>query len=733
MRDNPELERALDELAVLPPTALASIPTLRRIHARLRAAGCPETLTQAIEDERGFSAAPCAADVDRLHEIFDACARAGTPSAATHYAEEVCGDERLVSDDVTEAYCRDGRCVLDWVEKSLRRVESALDGSGARVREETAETCARTLDACGRAVEALGADASGRGGKGGSEEMKRLQRVRNSLVCRELQCEVMLWAARAGLSEAGSRHGGPAAWAGAVQRRRAAVAPDTTFLDDLLAGVGEHRPAYPFKTIADAARYIFVDGSASPTALLAKRCLFLYFLLDSGLLHDGSPMEYARQAHIHPRLFQETRAAVLLDDHDNEEALNEACEILPRVAHPLLPVKFIASLAARGRPTTALMVSRARGAIASSPNAEMMSLEVSIRLACGLVSEAFLCVRDAFRAFPELRESKTGTHLVRLLLDHGVKNLCLEHVLSLPFYGAMEKVLLDILWEVREDIPVEFGVSYLLNRGRPLEAADLFARAQSEGRFLDERVSKLEDRLRECLARLPTPQKALIANGGTTASADAVLPREIIIDRATEEDFTKTANALAMENDTREFQAVLRGKPGTEGALPFLKPPVELAQSPRVSSLDQTTAALASTSILGSPGRPLRFVRPHEPSEPSTTSPAIPSMLNSARMSSYKVPEPTSYASPFGTTPVRRAPAGEDAEKPKPYAPGSLLFGAQRPLTTPNQPARGTAFPAFLSPTPVRAAIRRANAEQAEPQESPRRSSRLASNPDDSW
>ena len=212
-------------------------------------------------------------------------------------------------------------------------------------------------------------------------QFKRLQSVRDEVVCRQLQAEALLWAARGETSDAaGARYGGPAAWAAPCRDddrpswrpTRCSGASMSTFLDDLLDGVGEHRPAYPFRTLTEAARSIFVDGSASPTALVAKRCLFLYFLLDSGLPHDGSPLEYARQAHIHPRLFQETRAAVLLDDAENEASLDEACALLPKVAHPLLPVKFIASLAARDRAATALVVARARAptGASSTPDTE---------------------------------------------------------------------------------------------------------------------------------------------------------------------------------------------------------------------------------------------------------------------------------------------------------------------------------------------------------------------------
>ena len=56
MHFNADLDRALDELAVLPPQSLAQIPTLRKIHARLRDANCPDVLTQACVDERDFHA-----------------------------------------------------------------------------------------------------------------------------------------------------------------------------------------------------------------------------------------------------------------------------------------------------------------------------------------------------------------------------------------------------------------------------------------------------------------------------------------------------------------------------------------------------------------------------------------------------------------------------------------------------------------------------------------------------
>ena len=193
---------ALDELAILPPSALTSIGTLRRVHASLVAAGAQGLHMDPTTDR---TAPASGEDVERLHEIFDACASAGAPSTATHYVDEVCGDARVVSDNAVEAYLRDGECVLEWAKKSLTRAAFRLDGASGRpaeARRAAAEEATRTLDALRRATEALGADASGRTASDVAPQFKRLQSVRDEVVCRQLQAEALLWAARGETSDA---------------------------------------------------------------------------------------------------------------------------------------------------------------------------------------------------------------------------------------------------------------------------------------------------------------------------------------------------------------------------------------------------------------------------------------------------------------------------------------------------------------------------------------------------
>ena len=312
---------------------------------------------------------------------------------------------------------------------------------------------------------------------------------------------------------------------------------------------------------------------------------------------------------------------------------------------------------------------------------------------------------------------------MRLLLDHGVEKLCLEKILSLPFYGDMEDALLELLWNTRDDVPVESGIAYLLDRGRALEAKALFTRAKTEGRLADDHAAKIIERLRESSARLPASQKAFAMDGDVSRKTNGVLPRALVVEDATSEDMSTTASAMVGE-DERVFRAVLKTTGDDAADAPLVRPPIGLARSSgRDSSLDQTTAAFASTSILNSPGINLTFVRPfratksdgpRDAGETSSSPVAARSVAtpSAAKTSSYEVPEPTAYASPFGVSTTKTHDAStEDAVAPLSATTGSLLFGARRPTRPPSRDAStataAAAFPAFLSPTPRARATRR--------------------------
>ena len=203
---------ALDELAILPPSALTSIGTLRRVHASLVAAGAPARAHGPPTDR---TAPASGEDVERLQgEIFDACASAGAPSTGRRRPRrEECEDGASPITRWTARTLRDGECVLEWAKKSLTRAAFRLDGASGRPAEarRAAAEERRGLDALRRATEALGADASGRTASDVAPQFKRLQSVRDEVVCRQLQAEALLWAARGETSDAAGRldHGGP--------------------------------------------------------------------------------------------------------------------------------------------------------------------------------------------------------------------------------------------------------------------------------------------------------------------------------------------------------------------------------------------------------------------------------------------------------------------------------------------------------------------------------------------
>ena len=156
--DDDALAIALDELAVMRPASLARIPTLRAAHAALASSRCPGV---AAAPARDVADAPEQLDVDRLHDVFDACARAGCASVIAHYVDEVClSDEgRFASDDGATARARDGASASAWARSATRKASERVRASAGRPREArvaAVEDAMRALEAARRTVEALG-------------------------------------------------------------------------------------------------------------------------------------------------------------------------------------------------------------------------------------------------------------------------------------------------------------------------------------------------------------------------------------------------------------------------------------------------------------------------------------------------------------------------------------------------------------------------------------------------
>ena len=588
---SPAGEAALETLVSCLPADLSRVAKLREVHAVCSAAGVVDARSatakpSAGDDEDG------AGDVARLHGLFDAAVRHGASSLVYHYVDEVCGQDDFSSPDGVEAYLRDGEMVAEWAVAATHRAEAILASASASAASnvpsaaDAADAAAAVFEATQDVLGLLGArpDAAGepepleqhRGaGRAGAPDgagsdaasmRKRLQTSHDDASRGGAHATALAWLMREGLGGATTpdRHGGPAAWAGSVRARRAAAAASAggsevsdggvgngvvtgfpalddgaLFLDDLLQGAGAHPPPYPFKSATEAAARVFGEGSARPDALVAKRCLFLYYLLDAGAPVEGAPASFARSARLPPRLFAQTVAAAALDDWDSEKGLAEASELVPKMARADLPAKFVAALVARGAPAAALAAARARGpppldafdddgsdassASAASAFAREADLAVTVRLECGLATEAFLAAAAATAATaPERRDALAGALAARLA-SHAAEKGALSTILELPFEGALERALcawLRVNCGRSSGAPAHFAVQYFLLRGRTAEAA---AEATTAKTLPAETRRKLET----AIAALPEPLRRLRLDDAAAAAAADVGARTL--------------------------------------------------------------------------------------------------------------------------------------------------------------------------------------------------------------
>ncbi|KAL5973050.1 hypothetical protein ACLOJK_039857 [Asimina triloba] len=164
---------------------------------------------------------------------------------------------------------------------------------------------------------------------------------------------------------------------------------------------------YPFENLRAAIDILFLRGSSD--LVIAKQAIFLYYLFDR---HWTMPDEqwrnlvddFAATFGIARHSLLESLNFYLLDD-ETEQALQEACRLLPEIASAATHPKIAQVLLERGKPDAALMVLRCSGRDGLSPYAnlenggsEIIALSeavtaVRVRIECGLLTEAFMYQR----------------------------------------------------------------------------------------------------------------------------------------------------------------------------------------------------------------------------------------------------------------------------------------------------------------------------------------------------
>ncbi|XP_043722662.1 E3 ubiquitin-protein ligase HOS1-like isoform X2 [Telopea speciosissima] len=164
---------------------------------------------------------------------------------------------------------------------------------------------------------------------------------------------------------------------------------------------------YPFEDLRIAADILFLHGSSD--MIEAKRAIFLYYLFDRHWTMPDAKWRYlvddfAGTFGITRHSLLESLTFYLLDDH-TDQALQEACHLLPEIAGPAMHAKITQVLLERQNPDAALMVLRWSGrdglcAYANTEHGEAQLVTlceavtaVRVRVECGLLTEAFMYQR----------------------------------------------------------------------------------------------------------------------------------------------------------------------------------------------------------------------------------------------------------------------------------------------------------------------------------------------------
>ncbi|KAH9721147.1 E3 ubiquitin-protein ligase HOS1 [Citrus sinensis] len=311
---------------------------------------------------------------------------------------------------------------------------------------------------------------------------------------------------------------------------------------------------YPFENLRAAVDILFLHGSSD--LVLAKQAIFLYYLFDQ---HWTMPDEnwrhivddFAATFSITRHSLLESLTFYLLDDQA-DEALQEACHLLPEISGPTTHPKIAQVLLERENPEAALMVLRWSGRDGGSPLVSLSEAvtAVRIRVECALLTEAFtyqrmLCtkVREKKLKFGTIGETfddlKGGFKTWEQWLEVLVTEICclcirrnlVDRMIELPWNTDEEKYLHKCLLDSATDDPSttvgSLLVVFYIQRYRYAEAYQVNLKLQSvEQDFIsknpvsEEVLSRMQSQIHwrtkfidTSIELLPEVQRQLLKNG----------------------------------------------------------------------------------------------------------------------------------------------------------------------------------------------------------------------------
>ncbi|KAJ7525383.1 hypothetical protein O6H91_17G047900 [Diphasiastrum complanatum] len=265
---------------------------------------------------------------------------------------------------------------------------------------------------------------------------------------------------------------------------------------------------YPPENIRAAVDLLFLEVDSE--LVLAKKSIFLYYLFDCHWSLSDEKWraivdDYAATFSISRHSLLESFIFYLLDD-DSQQALEEACDLLPEIVSPSIHPKVARVLLERQRPDAALAVLRSSGRdsclglpntglnddVATGSLSEAVTA-VRVLLECGLLTEAYLYQRahcrgvkaEEQRYHANKSNKQEGDHVIRYYsqeMDVLVGEICwlcirrnlVDKMLELPWQADEEKTVSNCLFERAVQDPSSAAgsllVVFFIQRCRYMEA-----------------------------------------------------------------------------------------------------------------------------------------------------------------------------------------------------------------------------------------------------------------------
>lgn len=305
-------------------------------------------------------------------------------------------------------------------------------------------------------------------------------------------------------------------------------------LQDIEAGT--YPPASPEALISA----LFLNSAPAQDALEPKLALLSYALVDANLLTAPEVSDSLMKSFsILPSTTQGWLLLLFLDDSQlvpsgeasANSSLAQAVNCIPGIKGSTLPFRALQVFLEKGRGDVALSLLRqrtndggggSRGGASRRDGVAEACAALQVRLANGLLVEAFLEMKRHLGATPEGQRAQHAQQLMAELLNWGVQSQGLHGIIRLPVSpGHEETALVTTLQSDAATLP-QAGLMltlYYLLRGRTVEALTAYARfgrtctAASAPELADAKA-QLEGLLAASARLLPEAQRALVVASG---------------------------------------------------------------------------------------------------------------------------------------------------------------------------------------------------------------------------